>query len=48
VNAISAEQMAKSTDSDASEAVQRVSGVTIQDGKYVFVRGLGSATRPPP
>lgn len=41
VNAISAEQMAKSTDSDASEAVQRVSGVTVQDGKYVFVRGLG-------
>lgn len=41
VNAISAEQMAKSPDSDASEAVQRVSGVTVQDGKYVFVRGLG-------
>jgi hypothetical protein len=41
VNAISAEQMAKSPDSDASEAVQRVSGVTLQDGKYVFVRGLG-------
>lgn len=41
VNAISAEQMSKSPDSDASEAVQRVSGVTVQDGKYVFVRGLG-------
>jgi hypothetical protein len=41
VNAISAEQMAKSPDSDASEAVQRVSGVSVQDGKYVFVRGLG-------
>jgi hypothetical protein len=41
VNAISAEQIAKSPDSDASEAMQRVSGVTVQDGKYVFVRGLG-------
>jgi len=41
VNAVSAEQMSRSPDSDASEAVQRVSGVTVQDGKYVFVRGLG-------
>jgi hypothetical protein len=41
VNAISAEQMARSPDSDASRAVQRVSGVTVQDGRYVFVRGLG-------
>ena len=41
VNGISAEQIARSPDSDASEAVQRVSGVTVQDGKYVFVRGLG-------
>jgi len=40
VNAISAEQMARSPDSDASEAVQRVSGVTVQDGKYVVVGGL--------
>lgn len=41
VNAITAEQIAKSPDSDAGQAVQRVSGVTVQDGKYVFVRGLG-------
>jgi TonB-dependent receptor len=41
VNAVTAEQIAKSPDSDASQAVQRVSGVTVQDGKYVFVRGLG-------
>lgn len=41
VNAISAEQMAKSPDGDAAKAVQRVSGVTVQDGRYVFVRGLG-------
>lgn len=41
VNAITSEQIEKSPDSDAGQAVQRVSGVTVQDGKYVFVRGLG-------
>ena len=41
VSSVSAEQIAKSPDNDAGQAVQRVSGVTVQDGKYVFVRGLG-------
>jgi len=41
VNAVTAEQISRSPDSDAAQAVQRVSGVTVQDGKYVFVRGLG-------
>ncbi len=41
VSAITAEQIARSPDSDAGQAVQRVSGVTVQDGRYVFVRGLG-------
>ncbi|MGH7475081.1 MAG: TonB-dependent receptor domain-containing protein [Longimicrobiales bacterium] len=41
VNSIVAEQIARHPDSDAAAAVQRVSGVTVQDGKYVFVRGLG-------
>ncbi len=41
INAVTAEQIEKSPDSDAGQAVQRVSGVTVQDGKYVFVRGLG-------
>lgn len=41
ISSISSEQIDKSPDSDASQAVQRVSGVTVQDGKYVFVRGLG-------
>lgn len=41
VSAVTAEQIGKSPDSDAAQAVQRVSGVTVQDGKYVFVRGLG-------
>jgi hypothetical protein len=38
---IGSEQIARSPDSDAAAAIQRVSGVTVQDGKYVFVRGLG-------
>ncbi|HEX7917889.1 MAG TPA: TonB-dependent receptor, partial [Gemmatimonadales bacterium] len=41
VNEVTAEQIARSPDSDAGQAVQRVSGVTVQDGKFVFVRGLG-------
>lgn len=41
VSAITQEQIGRSPDSDAGQAVQRVSGVTVQDGKYVFVRGLG-------
>lgn len=41
VNSITAEQIAKSPDSDAAQAAQRVSGVTVQDGKYLQVRGLG-------
>lgn len=41
VSAVTAEQMSKSPDSDAAKAVQRVSGVTVQDGRSVFVRGLG-------
>jgi outer membrane receptor protein involved in Fe transport len=41
VNSVTAEQIARSPDASASQAVQRVSGVTVQDGKYVFVRGLG-------
>ncbi len=41
VNAITAEQIARSPDADAAQAAQRVSGVTVQDGKYLQVRGLG-------
>ena len=41
VNSVTAEQIAKSPDGDAAQAVKRVSGVTVQDGKHVFVRGLG-------
>jgi outer membrane receptor protein involved in Fe transport len=40
VNSITSEQMARSPDTDAAAAVQRVSGVSVQDGRYVVVRGL--------
>jgi outer membrane receptor for ferrienterochelin and colicin len=40
VNALSAEQIARSPDGDAAQAIRRVSGVTVQDGRYVVVRGL--------
>lgn len=38
---MSAEQMAKSGDSDAAASLKRVTGLTLKDGKYVYVRGLG-------
>lgn len=39
-NAITAEQISRSPDGDAAQAAQRISGVTVQDGKYLQVRGL--------
>ena len=41
MSAVTAEQISRSPDGDAAQAIQRVSGVTVQDGRYVFVRGLG-------
>ncbi len=41
INTVSMAQIEKSPDGDAAQAAQRVSGVTVQDGKFVFVRGLG-------
>lgn len=40
VSAISSEQISKSADRNAAEAVQKVAGVTIADDKFVVVRGL--------
>lgn len=40
-SAVTSEQIARSPDGDAAAAVQRVSGVSVQNGRYVFVRGLG-------
>lgn len=38
---ISAQNIKKNGDSDLSGAIKRVTGVSIKDGKYVYVRGLG-------
>jgi hypothetical protein len=40
-DAVSAEQISRSADSDASDALKRVTGVSVVGGKYVYVRGLG-------
>lgn len=41
MDGISSAQINKSGDSNVAAAVRRVSGVTIEGGKYVYVRGLG-------
>lgn len=41
MDGISAQTIKKAGDGDAAAAVKRVPGVSIQNGKYVFVRGLG-------
>jgi len=41
LDGISAAQFKKSGDSDVAQAVKRVTGVTLEGGKYVYVRGLG-------
>ena len=38
---LSAQSFRKIGDSDLSGAIKRVTGVTVQGGKYVYVRGLG-------
>ena len=40
-DAIGAEEMGKNTGSDAADVVKRVVGISLQDDKFVFVRGLG-------
>lgn len=41
LDGVSAKEISKSGDSDAAAAVKRISGVTVEGGKYVYVRGLG-------
>ena len=40
-DSIGAEEMSKNTGSDAAGVLKRVTGISLQDNKYVFVRGLG-------
>jgi len=41
VNGISAREISMNGDNNAAASLRRVSGVTVQDGKYIYVRGLG-------
>lgn len=38
---LGAEQISKAGDSDAASALKRVTGLTLVDGKFIYVRGLG-------
>lgn len=40
-DAVGAQEMARTPDSSASDAVKRVVSATVVDGRYVFLRGLG-------
>ncbi len=40
-DAISAEEISKAGSSDAADAVKRVTGASVVDDKYVYIRGLG-------
>jgi hypothetical protein len=40
-DSLSAQEMSRSPDSAASEAAKRVVSVTVEDGRYVLIRGLG-------
>jgi len=42
MDGISYEQISKLGDNTAAEALKRVTGVSVRDDKYVYVRGLGS------
>jgi outer membrane receptor protein involved in Fe transport len=41
VDIIGREQIGKSGDSDAAQALRRVTGLTVVGGRYVYVRGMG-------
>lgn len=40
VNGVSAQQIAKTQDSDAAEVLRRIPGITIVDDRFIVVRGL--------
>ena len=41
VDAIGSDQISRSPDGDAASALKRVPGLSVVDGKYAYVRGLG-------
>jgi len=38
---LGAEQISRTGDSDAAAALRRITGITLVDGKFIYVRGLG-------
>lgn len=40
IDGISAQQISRTGDSDAASALRRVTGVSVEGGKYVYIRGL--------
>ena len=38
---LGSEQISRTGDSDAASALRRVTGLTLVDGKFIYVRGLG-------
>jgi len=41
LDGVSAQSISRIGDSDAGQAIQRVPGVSVEGGKYIYVRGLG-------
>ena len=41
IDGVSAQQIGRTTDSNAAEVLQRVTGLSVVGGRYVYVRGLG-------
>ncbi len=41
VDVLSAEEMSRAGDSDIAQALRRVTGLNLAEGKYVYVRGMG-------
>jgi len=41
VESVGAQEISRRPDSDAAGVAQRMTGVTVADGKFVFIRGLG-------
>ncbi|HBS84947.1 MAG: hypothetical protein A2W91_06910 [Bacteroidetes bacterium GWF2_38_335] len=41
LDGISSQQISRSGDSDAAGALKRVTGISVEGGKYIYVRGLG-------
>lgn len=46
ISGISAQQISRSQDSDASMVIKRIPGVTVVDGRFIMIRGLSERYNP--